>query len=214
MEVIYEGIRLTPAQIVRAAVDEDVHVVGLSILSGSHLSLVPQVVEGCAPRGVDVPVVAGGIIPKADADKLKEAGVAAVFTPKDFELTADARRGRRTRRANASNPRSTDPGSPLASQREGRLGTAPPVAKLVAGPDHLIGPCSAPFTPRRGGPGEARARATRRGGAVSGATSLRPLACNPVRDPAHSCGPTRCVSSSGACRSTWNRAWPRSLCPS
>jgi ethylmalonyl-CoA mutase len=88
MEVIYEGIRLTPAQIVRAAVDEDVHVVGLSILSGSHLSLVPQVVEGLRAEGVDVPVVAGGIIPKADADKLKEAGVAAVFTPKDFELTA------------------------------------------------------------------------------------------------------------------------------
>jgi ethylmalonyl-CoA mutase len=88
MEVIYEGIRLTPAQIVRAAVDEDVHVVGLSILSGSHLSLVPQVVEGLRAEGVDVPVVAGGIIPKADADKLKEAGVAAVFTPKDYELTA------------------------------------------------------------------------------------------------------------------------------
>jgi ethylmalonyl-CoA mutase len=88
MEVIYEGIRLTPAQIVRAAVDEDVHVVGLSILSGSHLSLVPQVVEGLRAEGVDVPVVAGGIIPKADADKLKEAGVAAIFTPKDYELTA------------------------------------------------------------------------------------------------------------------------------
>jgi ethylmalonyl-CoA mutase len=87
MEVIYEGIRLTPAQIVRAAVDEDVHVVGLSILSGSHLSLVPQVVEGLRAEGVDVPVVAGGIIPKADADKLREAGVAAVFTPKDYELT-------------------------------------------------------------------------------------------------------------------------------
>jgi ethylmalonyl-CoA mutase len=86
--VIFEGIRLTPAQIVRAAVDEDVHVVGLSILSGSHLSLVPQVVEGLRAEGVDVPVVAGGMIPKADADKLKEAGVAAVFTPKDFELTA------------------------------------------------------------------------------------------------------------------------------
>jgi ethylmalonyl-CoA mutase len=87
MEVIYEGIRLTPAQIVRAAVDEDVHVVGLSILSGSHLSLVPQVVEGLRAEGVDIPVVAGGIIPRADADKLREAGVAAIFTPKDFELT-------------------------------------------------------------------------------------------------------------------------------
>jgi ethylmalonyl-CoA mutase len=87
MEVIYEGIRLTPAQIVRAAVDEDVHVVGLSILSGSHLSLVPQVVEGLRAEGVEVPVVAGGIIPRADADQLRAAGVAAIFTPKDFELT-------------------------------------------------------------------------------------------------------------------------------
>jgi (2R)-ethylmalonyl-CoA mutase len=87
MEVIYEGIRLTPDQIVRAAVDEDVHLVGLSILSGSHLSLVPQVVEGLRAEGHDVPVVAGGIIPPADAAKLREAGVAAVFTPKDFDLT-------------------------------------------------------------------------------------------------------------------------------
>jgi (2R)-ethylmalonyl-CoA mutase len=87
MEVVYEGIRLTPEQIVRAAVDEDVHIVGLSILSGSHLSLVPQVVEGLRREGHDVPVVAGGIIPAADARKLREAGVAAVFTPKDFELT-------------------------------------------------------------------------------------------------------------------------------
>jgi ethylmalonyl-CoA mutase len=87
MEVIYEGIRLTPAQIVRAAVDEDVHVVGLSILSGSHLALVPQVIEGLRAEGHDIPVVAGGIIPNEDAIKLREAGVAAVFTPKDFDLT-------------------------------------------------------------------------------------------------------------------------------
>jgi ethylmalonyl-CoA mutase len=87
MEVIYEGIRLTPAQIVRAAVDEDVHVVGLSILSGSHLALVPQVVEGLRAEGHDVPVVAGGIIPDEDARKLADVGVAAVFTPKDYDLT-------------------------------------------------------------------------------------------------------------------------------
>ncbi|MBW3662019.1 MAG: protein meaA [Actinobacteria bacterium] len=87
MEVIYEGIRLTPEQIVRTAVDEDVHLVGLSILSGSHLGLVPQVIEGLRGAGHDIPVVAGGIIPPADADKLREAGVAAVFTPKDYELT-------------------------------------------------------------------------------------------------------------------------------
>lgn len=87
MEVVYEGIRLTPEQIVRAAVDEDVHVVGLSILSGSHLALVPQVLEGLRREGHAVPVVAGGIIPPADEVTLRAAGVAAVFTPKDYELT-------------------------------------------------------------------------------------------------------------------------------
>jgi (2R)-ethylmalonyl-CoA mutase len=87
MEVIYEGIRLTPEQIVRTAVDEDVHVVGLSILSGSHLRLVPQVVDGLREADHDVPVVAGGIIPADDARTLRDAGVAAVFTPKDYELT-------------------------------------------------------------------------------------------------------------------------------
>jgi len=87
MEVIYEGIRLTPAQIVRAAVDEDVHVVGLSVLSGSHATLIPAVIDGLRAEQHDVPVVAGGIIPPADAAALKAAGVAAVFTPKDYELT-------------------------------------------------------------------------------------------------------------------------------
>ncbi len=87
MEVIYEGIRLTPDQIVRAAVDEDVHLVGLSILSGSHLELVPAVVDGLRAAGSDAVVVAGGIIPPADAERLRDAGVAAVFTPKDYALT-------------------------------------------------------------------------------------------------------------------------------
>ena len=86
-EVIYEGIRLTPAQIVRAAVDEDVHVVGLSILSGSHASLVPEVVEGLRAEGAEMPVVVGGIIPTDDAEALRSAGVAAVYTPKDYEVT-------------------------------------------------------------------------------------------------------------------------------
>ena len=89
MEVVYEGIRLTPAQIVNAALQEDVHIVGLSILSGSHVALVGEVVERLAAEGLgDVPVVAGGIIPPADAEALKAAGVAAVYTPKDFDLTA------------------------------------------------------------------------------------------------------------------------------
>jgi (2R)-ethylmalonyl-CoA mutase len=87
MEVVYEGIRLTPAQIVRAAVDEAVHVVGLSILSGSHVPLVKDVMERMRKEGLDdVPVVVGGIIPPQDAKALKAFGVAAVYTPKDFQL--------------------------------------------------------------------------------------------------------------------------------
>jgi (2R)-ethylmalonyl-CoA mutase len=87
MEVVYEGIRLTPAQIARAALDEGVHVVGLSILSGSHVPLVSEVVERMRKEGLeDVPVVVGGIIPPEDAKTLKAMGVAAVYTPKDFQL--------------------------------------------------------------------------------------------------------------------------------
>ena len=87
MEVVYEGIRLTPAQIVRAAVDEAVHCVGLSILSGSHVPLVKEVMERMRKEGLDdVPVVVGGIIPPEDATTLKAFGVAAVYTPKDFQL--------------------------------------------------------------------------------------------------------------------------------
>ncbi len=87
-EVVYQGIRLTPDQIVAAAVAEDVHCVGLSILSGSHMELVPAVLDGMREQGIgDVPVVVGGIIPSADAARLKKLGVAAVFTPRDFGLT-------------------------------------------------------------------------------------------------------------------------------
>jgi (2R)-ethylmalonyl-CoA mutase len=87
IDVIYHGIRLTPAEIVQAARNEDVHVVGLSILSGSHLPLVKDVVAGLREAGLDkTPVVVGGIIPPEDARALKQFGVAAVYTPKDFEL--------------------------------------------------------------------------------------------------------------------------------
>ncbi len=87
-EVVYQGIRLTPDQIVAAAVAEDVHCVGLSILSGSHMELVPAVLDGMREHGLaDVPVVVGGIVPSGDARRLQELGVAAVFTPKDFGLT-------------------------------------------------------------------------------------------------------------------------------
>jgi len=87
-EVVYQGIRLTPAQIVAAAVAEDVHCVGLSILSGSHMVVVPEVLHGLAQSGLrDVPVVVGGIIPDSDAELLRAMGVAGVFTPKDYGLT-------------------------------------------------------------------------------------------------------------------------------
>ncbi|KZL29554.1 protein meaA [Pseudovibrio sp. Ad37] len=88
MEVVYEGIRLTPAQIVNAALEEGVHVVGLSILSGSHLALVHDVLDKMKENGLeDIPIIIGGIIPSEDAEELKNAGVAAVYTPKDFHLT-------------------------------------------------------------------------------------------------------------------------------
>ncbi|MGC2714618.1 MAG: protein meaA [Pseudolabrys sp.] len=86
MQVVYEGIRLTPEEIVDAARKERVHVVGLSVLSGSHLPLVEDVVGRMKQAGLDVPVVVGGIIPPEDAAELEKAGVAAVYTPKDFEL--------------------------------------------------------------------------------------------------------------------------------
>ncbi|HEY8626156.1 MAG TPA: protein meaA [Solirubrobacteraceae bacterium] len=87
MDVVYEGIRLTPSQIANSAAQEGVHVIGLSILSGSHAELIPSVLAALRAAGVeDVPVVVGGIIPKRDADALREAGVAAVYTPKDWDL--------------------------------------------------------------------------------------------------------------------------------
>jgi (2R)-ethylmalonyl-CoA mutase len=87
MDVVYEGIRLTPARIARTAVDEGVHVVGLSILSGSHAELIPTVLAELRDAGAEVPVVVGGIIPPADEAALLEAGVARVYTPKDFEVS-------------------------------------------------------------------------------------------------------------------------------
>jgi len=86
MEVVYSGIRLTPEQIVASARDEDPDVVGLSILSGSHLQLVPDVVRRLRAEGVDAPVIVGGIIPEEDRTRLANEGVAAVYTPKDFDI--------------------------------------------------------------------------------------------------------------------------------
>jgi (2R)-ethylmalonyl-CoA mutase len=86
-DVVYEGIRLTPSQIAKSAVDEGVHVVGLSILSGSHMELIPDVIRELQEAGAEVPVIVGGIIPAADEKKLLEQGVARVYTPKDFQVT-------------------------------------------------------------------------------------------------------------------------------
>jgi (2R)-ethylmalonyl-CoA mutase len=89
MDVVYEGIRLTPAQIASSAAQEGVHVIGLSILSGSHAELIPSVLQALTDAGVqNVPVVVGGIIPESDAAALRQAGVAAVYTPKDWDLNA------------------------------------------------------------------------------------------------------------------------------
>jgi (2R)-ethylmalonyl-CoA mutase len=87
MDVVYEGIRLTPAQIAASALQEGVHVVGLSILSGSHRELIPAVVTALREAGVEAPVIVGGIIPEQDVEPLRRAGVAAVYTPKDFDIT-------------------------------------------------------------------------------------------------------------------------------
>jgi len=87
MDVVYDGIRLTPAQIAASALQEGVHVIGLSILSGSHRELIPAVMEALRDRGVQAPVIVGGIIPEQDVPDLREAGAAAVYTPKDFDIT-------------------------------------------------------------------------------------------------------------------------------
>jgi ethylmalonyl-CoA mutase len=86
-DVVYEGIRLTPAQIAASALQEGVHVIGLSILSGSHRELIPAVIDALREAGVETPVVVGGIIPEQDVEPLRQAGVAAVYTPKDFDIS-------------------------------------------------------------------------------------------------------------------------------
>ncbi len=88
MEVVYDGIRLTPDEIVQSARDEGVHVIGLSILSGSHVVLVSDVLRGLVASGLgDLPVIVGGIIPDDDAELLRSEGVERIYTPKDFDLT-------------------------------------------------------------------------------------------------------------------------------
>ncbi len=87
MDVVYDGIRLTPAQIATSALQEGVHVIGLSILSGSHRELIPAVMAALRDRGVQAPVIVGGIIPEQDVPDLLQDGAAAVYTPKDFDIT-------------------------------------------------------------------------------------------------------------------------------
>ncbi len=103
-EVIYQGIRLTPAEIAAAARDEDVDVVGLSILSGSHLGLVPEILRLLRENGVDAPVVVGGIIPDADRAQLEAMGVARVYTPKDYRLAVMMRDLAELARTHRSSP--------------------------------------------------------------------------------------------------------------
>ena len=118
MEVVYDGIRLTAEAIAAAAAEKKVHVVGLSILSGSHLPLVHDVMSRMKAAGLDVPVVVGGIIPKEDASALKDAGVAEVYTPKDFELNrimsdlCGSSKARRTPRSSSARHGRARPGHP------------------------------------------------------------------------------------------------------
>ena len=86
MEIVYDGIRLTPVEIANAALEQGVHVIGLSILSGSHIPLVQEVLERLRANGLDVPVVVGGIVPPEDAERLKAMGVARIYTPKDYDV--------------------------------------------------------------------------------------------------------------------------------
>ncbi len=136
MDVVYEGIRLTPAQIAASALQEGVHVIGLSILSGSHRELIPAVIEALRDAGVSAPVVVGGIIPEQDVAPLKQAGVAAVYTPKDFDIThivsdivelvgADAERSRSDGRHRGVRPAPTAP----AERRRSRDRRAPARAR-------------------------------------------------------------------------------------
>ena len=142
MDVVYEGIRLTPSQIATSAAQEGVHVIGLSILSGSHRELIPAVLDALRDAGAeDVPVVVGGIIPEADGAALLEAGIAAVYTPKDWNLNSDDARHRRAgrgaprgreRRRSLTQTRAPADGRELGRRlRERDLTAAPAVLNLI-----------------------------------------------------------------------------------
>ena len=128
MDVVYEGIRLTPSQIATSAAQEGVHVVGLSILSGSHRELIPAVLEAMRAAGAgDIPVVVGGIIPDADAEVLREQGVAAVYTPKDWDLNRMMRDI-----AQLAAKQLDDAGAARKAEAGGRAGGKPPPVDAAA----------------------------------------------------------------------------------
>jgi ethylmalonyl-CoA mutase len=124
MDVVYEGIRLTPAQIAASARQEGVHVIGLSILSGSHRELIPAVIGALHDAGVSAPVIVGGIIPDQDVAPLKQAGVAAVYTPKDFDITQIMRDIVELLGANANDSSANGPGEDSPANREGSVDSA------------------------------------------------------------------------------------------
>ena len=132
MDVVYEGIRLTPSQIAASALQEGVHVVGLSILSGSHRELIPLVLDALRERGVDAPVVVGGIIPEADVAPLRAAGVAAVYTPEGLRSHAHHARHRGARRG-AQRGEGGGLSRPVLDLRGAVPGAAPPAAPAARG---------------------------------------------------------------------------------
>jgi (2R)-ethylmalonyl-CoA mutase len=136
MDVVYEGIRLTPTQIAASALQEGVHVIGLSILSGSHRELIPAVIDALRESGVQAPVVVGGIIPEQDVAPLKAAGVAAVYTPKDFDITRIMRDIVALVGANAGSPAN---GAPAAHGSASNGTPAADAAAPGAAPDRTPG---------------------------------------------------------------------------
>ena len=169
MDVVYEGIRMTPEQIAASALQEGVHVIGLSILSGSHRELIPAVMAALHEAGVTAPVVVGGIIPEQDVAMLEQAGVAAVYTPKDFDITRIMRdivelvgAGAEHLRTAARASRPTAP-PPYPARRERRR-SRPRRASARTGPERGAGHAEPA--------GEHHARRPRAVGAAAAARSL------------------------------------------
>ena len=166
MDVVYEGIRMTPAQIAASALQEGVHVIGLSILSGSHRELIPAVIDALREEGVTAPVVVGGIIPEQDVALLERAGVAAVYTPKDFDITRIMRDIVELVGAGAGASRAATASAPPPTARRERRRSRPRRAPARAGPERGAG--------RAEPAGEHRRRRPRAVREAAGASSPRP----------------------------------------